>query len=139
LPDVFETLIIDTTLTFDTPWDRFAIERQRPQITKINLTELRAIWGDIDIRAAGQLLVDEQGMPTGEITVKAKNWRDILNIATETGAIPASMTMIVTRALETMAEMTGDPKTLDAPLTFKNGQISLGIIPLGPAPRYMIR
>ncbi|MGR3662657.1 MAG: DUF2125 domain-containing protein [Paracoccaceae bacterium] len=139
LPDMFETLTVDTTLTFDAPWDRFAVEQQRPQITKIDLTEMRASWGDIDIRAAGELQVDAQGMPTGEITVKAKNWRDILNIAIETGAIPASMTMIVTRALQVMAEMAGDPKTLDATLTFRNGQISLGVIPLGPAPRLTIR
>jgi hypothetical protein len=138
-PDVFDTLTIDTTLTFDAPWDRFAIEQNRPQITHLNLTELHAIWGNLDLRAAGKLTVDAHGIPSGEITIKAKNWRDMLKIAVDTGAVPNSLIMIVTRALEVLAKMTGDPNTLDAPLTFSNGHIALGLIPLGPAPRLLIR
>lgn len=139
LPGVFEALTIDTTLTFDAPWDRFAIERNRPQIIDIKLNELRAIWGDLDLRAAGELTVDARGFPTGEITIKATNWREMLKIAIDTGVVPDSMILIVTRALEVLAEIAGDPNTLDAPLTFSDGFITLGLIPLGPAPRLVIR
>ena len=40
---------------------------------------------------------------------------------------------------ELMAALEGPPNTLDAPLTFENGFISFGPIPLGPAPRIVIR
>lgn len=139
LPQFFETLIIDTTLTFDAAWDRFAIEQARPQVININLNALRASWGKLDLRAAGELAVDGRGYPVGQITVKAKNWRDMLQIAVDAGIIPSNLIITVTRALEVMAEMTGDPKTLDLPLTFKKGRISVGLIPLGPAPRLVLR
>lgn len=139
LPDTFETMNFDVTVSFDAPWDRFAIERKRPQVTKIDLSGLRAKWGDLDFRAAGTLSVDANGVPEGEITIKAKNWREMLQIAINTGTVPQNAEAIVTRSLETLAQMSGSPKTLDAPLTFKNGQIYLTLLPLGPAPRIVIR
>lgn len=139
LPDTFETMNFDVTVSFDTPWDRFAIERKRPQVTKIKLDDLQAKWGDLDLRAAGTLTVDAKGIPDGEITIKAKNWREMLRIAINTGTVPENAEMIVTRSLEVLSQMSGNPKTLDAPLSFSKGQIYLGILPIGPAPRIVIR
>jgi hypothetical protein len=34
-----------------------------------------------------------------------------------------------------LAAQTGDPEDLDLPLVFANGRMSLGPLPLGPAPR----
>ena len=139
LPDVFETLRIDSTVAFTAPWDRFAVERNRPQVTALHLKDLQATWGNLDLRAAGELSVNGAGIPSGKITVKAKNWRDMLQIGIDTGAVPANISDTLESALEFLAGMSGHPDTLDAPLTFKKGKVSFGPIPLGKAPRLIIR
>ena len=139
LPDRIETMRLDATLDFDGPWDRGAIEVARPQITAIDLDDLSARWGDVTIRAAGELTVDDAGVPTGRITVKAVEWRRLLDMAIGTGLLADTFRPALERALELMAALEGPPNTLDAPLTFENGFISFGPIPLGPAPRLVIR
>jgi len=139
LPNEFETLTINSTMAFDAPWDRLAIEQARPQIQTLDLKDLRAKWGDLEFRAAGELQVNAAGVPTGTITIKAVNWQDMLQIAVGAGLIPTQMAPTVERALAFLAGMSGNPKTLDAPLAFKNGSITLGPIPLGPAPLLIIR
>ncbi len=139
LPDVFETLKIDATVGFDAPWDRFAIERQRPQPTFVDLKLAQGTWGQLDLKAAGEFTIDAQGYPNGTVTVKATNWRDMLKIAETSGAIPQGAAASLERGLSLLANLSGNPKTLDAPLSFGNGRVSLGPIPLGPAPRFVIR
>lgn len=139
LPETVETLRIAATLGFDAPWDRFAIEQARPQVTSIDLDELQATWGQLDLRAAGELAVDGQGVPEGRITVKATNWREMLGIARNGGLLPEALAPTVERALEILAGLSGPPDTLDAPLSFQNGLVTFGPIPLGPAPRLVIR
>jgi len=134
LPGVFDGMSIDATLEFDAPWDRFAIERARPQITSVELKILKANWGDLDLWMAGTLNVDAQGVPSGEITVKAKNWREMVEVARAAGFLPDMLVPTVQGALQFLAGLSGDPTTLDAPLTVKNGIVSLGPFPIGPAP-----
>jgi len=135
LPKTVDTLKIDTTVTFDAPWDRFALEGDRPQITAVTLKLAQATWGALDLRAAGQLTVDSLGVPSGRITVTITNWRDILGLAVAGGLVPADIARTVERGLSLMAGMSGDPTTLEAPLSFQNGFVSFGPVPLGPAPR----
>lgn len=139
LPENLETLKIDATVGFDAPWDRLAIERARPQITTLHLKLMQAKWGDMDLRAAGELDVDDAGIPTGEITIKAENWREMLNIAVRGGYLQANIARSLENGLQFVANMSGNTKSLDVPLTFKNGRMSFGPIPLGPAPRLAIR
>ena len=138
-PDTIETMRLDAQMTFDRPWDRFAIEIARPQPVSIDLREMRATWGELDLRAAGDLTVDEIGRPTGTITVKAKNWREILAVIERSGLIPLSFMPLIERALEAAAGLSGPSSSLDLPLTLRDGQMSLGLIPLGEAPRLILR
>ena len=139
LPDQVETMRLDATLKFTGPWDRSAIEVARPQVTEIDLDDLSARWGDVTFRAAGDLAVDDGGVPTGRITIKAVEWRRLLDMAIGTGILADTFRPALERALELMASLEGPPNTLDAPLTFENGFVSFGPIPLGPAPRIVIR
>lgn len=138
--DSLETVQIDATILFDAPWDRHAIEERRPQPRHIDLQGARATWGQLDLRIAGELAVDGEGKPSGEITVKATNWRDILQLAIQTGALPKELGGVVEGGLNMVARMSGNSKTIDVPLTFKNGRVTLaGLIPLGPAPKLVLR
>lgn len=139
LSDRFETLDIDMTARFDAPWNIHALEGPRPQPTHLKLADLSAQWGELTLRLAGEFDIDAQGTPTGKLSVKAENWRQMIQIATAMGAIPENMSGMVERAGEMIAGLSGRKDTIDADLTLANGTISMGFIPLGPAPQIRIR
>ncbi|MEM1234117.1 MAG: DUF2125 domain-containing protein [Pseudomonadota bacterium] len=139
LPDTFQTLKLDARASFDAPWDRFAIERARPQPTRIELNGFDAEWGQLELRAVGAFDVDPDGTPKGEITVKATNWREIISIGEALGTIPPSMVPTITRGLEILASLSGPANTIDVTLNFQNGFLSVGPLPLGPMPKIRLR
>ena len=139
LPDLLALLNLDARVTFDAPWDRHAVEDRRPQPVAIDLTDLTANWGDLELRAAGELQIDPDGVADGLITVKAVNWREILGLAVAAGAVPEGMAGTIESGLGFLARLSGPPETLDAPLTFSGGRISLGPVPLGAAPVFRLR
>ena len=139
LPTQLAGVRADLTVSFDKPWDRSAIEDARPQPTHIKLDLADATWGQLQLQAAGEVSVDATGQPTGEITIKARNWRDILDLAVASGALPESMLKTLESGLSMMAQMAGNPQTLDIPLSLRNGRVMLGPIPLGPAPVLRLR
>lgn len=138
--DVVQRLGVEAQVEFDAPWDRRAIENRRPQPTRIDLTLARARWGGLDLRIAGALDVDVAGVPTGSITVKATNWREMLAMAQAAGMVPEGLARLLEGGLAQMARMNGNPDTLDVPLRFADGRVSLGgVLPLGRAPRLVLR
>ncbi len=139
LPQSFETLELDMTTTFDRAWDRSALEQSRPQPVQIDLHLAEMEWGALRLFAAGELAVDSQGIPTGEIAIKAENWRDMIAMANAAGALPDQAVNPVTRALNFMAGLGGNPNALDMQLNFRDGFVALGPLPLGPAPRLILR
>ena len=138
-PKVIERLKIDATVGFDAPWDQSAIEIARPAITEIQLNLMQAEWGELELWAAGDLSVDADGRLDGQITVKAKNWREMLQIGQAAGWIPDTLVPTLESGLELLAALSGPRNSIDAPLTFRNGSVSFGPIPLGNAPRLWLR
>ncbi len=139
LPDEIGTLHLEMTVEFDAPWDRQAIEIARPGIVSVDLDDLTALWGRLELRAAGELEVDAAGYPEGRITVRARNWREMLRIGAEVGLLTDGLAETLERGLSVLAGLSGGPDTLDAPLTMSNRAIFFGPIPLGPAPRLVLR
>ncbi len=136
LPREVESLRADAEIDFTAPWDRRAIEVARPQITAIDIRDLSARWGEITFRAAGEVTVDGAGMPEGRITVRAVEWRRLLDMAEAVGWLPGSLRGSLEAALSLLS---GEGDVLDAPLEFSGGRVSLGLIPLGDAPRIVLR
>ncbi len=139
VPKVVEEMIVSATIDFDAPWDRHAIEDRRPQPVVIDLAEVTAQWGDMQLEAAGRVTVSEDGIPDGKITVRAVNWREMVGIARRSGAIPEGLVPTVERALGGLAGLSGNRNTIDAPLSFSGGLVLFGPIPLGPAPVLKLR
>ncbi len=139
LPETFDDFRLDATVGFDAPWDRAAIETKRPQPQSITLKTAKAKWGDLDLNIAGDLTVDAVGRVSGQITIRAENWRDMLAIAVASGAVPADIAPTVEGALALLAGASGNSSSIDAPITFKRGRMSIGFLPLGEAPRLIIR
>jgi hypothetical protein len=134
LPAQISGLEADLTVTFDKVWDRSAIEVARPQPTRIKVDLVDGLWGQLHLQAAGEVDVTPEGLPEGEITLKARNWREMIAVAQAAGALPESLAPTVEKSLGLLARMNGNRKTLDIPLNFSGGRVRLGPIPLGPAP-----
>ncbi len=139
LPETFETLELDATITWDKPWDRSAVETARPQPRQVQLRLAEATWGPLSVLAAGAFTIDEAGIPDGTITIKAENWREMLAIATQAGVLPDQVAGPAERTLGFLEGLGGNPNALDLQLNLRGGAVALGPIPLGPAPRLILR
>ncbi|MWD26651.1 DUF2125 domain-containing protein [Aquicoccus sp. SCR17] len=139
LPDRLDKLTADLTVTFDRPWSRTSLEEGRPQPRAIELDLAEARWGELELMAAGKLAIDPEGRADGRLTVKARNWRDMLMLARETGLAPTGALDAVEEALAFLSRLSGNRQTLDLPLDFRSGRIFLGPVPVGTAPRLTLR
>lgn len=139
LPETITALTLRGTVVFDRPWDRFAIENGRPQPIKIDLENAHGSWGQLDLRAAGALSVDTTGRPDGTLSIRAENWREMIALAVDAGFLPEGMAQTVENAMGLLAGLSGNPETLETDLTFQNGLMFFGPIPLGPAPLIRLR
>ncbi len=139
LPDRFSHARADITVQFSAPWDRYALEQARPQPERIDIKRAEARWGQLTLKLAGSLTVDGNGVPTGQIAIKAENWRDILKIGVASGLVPDKLATPLEQGLALLAGLTGNRNSLDLPLGFTNGFVTLGPIPLGPAPKLIVR
>lgn len=138
--EVAEGASVEARVVFDRPWDRRAVEDRRPQPREIDLTLARATWGALDLRLAGAVQVDAEGVPEGSVTVKAQNWREILALAMAAGVVPEAAGPVLERGLAALAGLSGNPDTIDVPLAVENGRVTVGgVVPLGPAPRLVLR
>ncbi|WP_299412661.1 DUF2125 domain-containing protein [uncultured Sulfitobacter sp.] len=136
LPDMFEPVIADMTVTFDRPWDRSALEASRPQPRVIQIEQITAIWGDIGASMTGDLTVDAAGVPTGTITVNLRNWQQLFDLAMAGLDTVPQWAATAQLGLQSMSDSDG---TLNLNVTIAQGQMRMGFFPLGPAPRLIIR
>ena len=139
VPDQFDTLVVDMDVQFDRAWDRQALEERRPQPRKISLRQAEAHWGPMRLRAAGDLDVDAQGVPSGALNLRAENWRQMLHMARVSQAMPHQAVDAAEQVLGMLAGLGGNPEDLDIQINFRNGFVALGPLPLGPAPRLVLR
>ena len=139
LPDTLGAVRVDMTVLFDKPWDISAIEDSRPQPRWIEIKSAEATWGSLRLALAGTVAVDAQGIPTGEVMVKARNWRDILELTRNSGALPERLVGPIGDGLGMLSQLAGNPNTLDIPLTLRGGRIWLGPAPIATAPVLRLR
>lgn len=138
-PVAFDSLMLDMRVTFDRPIDRQTIETSRPQPQRIDLTLAEAQWGALLLRSAAALDVAPGGVLSGDFSLQARNWREIVSLAEAAGALPAALRPQLENVLAALARGSGNPETIDVELTLRDGTIFLGFIPLGPAPLLVVR
>ncbi|MEX0309783.1 MAG: DUF2125 domain-containing protein [Tateyamaria sp.] len=138
-PDAFDSLQMRADITFDRPWDRRALDDRRPQPRVIDLHLAEAIWGDLQFNVSAALTVDASGVPAGTVAIQAENWRTMLDLAQNVGALPAQLRSQAEAILQALANASGNADTLDVELTLRDGAVRLGFIPLAPVPRFVLR
>lgn len=131
-------LQIQADVTFDNAWRAGALETQRPQPKAIKLDFLTYQLGDLTLKLAGALQVDADGRGDGELTLRAENWRSLLDRARGSGQMPAGVAGMLVDGLDLYANLTGTGKDLDLPLRFDQGKIKIGPVPLGEGPRFRL-
>ena len=132
----FAPVVADMTVTFDRPWDRSALHSTRPQPRNIVINQVSAEWEQLAMGLNGQLSVDTAGVPTGAVRVQVSNWQHIFDMAIANTNVPQQWVSTIEGVLQAMSDAEG---TLDLPITLENGQMRVGFLPLGPAPRLILR
>lgn len=126
---------VPTSVRFDAPLDRAAFTGRRPMPVAITVDKARMVWGGIELDADGDLTVDQAGTPEGQIDLTVRGWGELLDIFRSTGVIPPDQIGNLQSGLGFLAALSGGSGELKIPLIFTAGQMSLGPVPLGPAPR----
>lgn len=133
LPARIEGLRLDAVAEFAAPLDRHAGDRP-PALLALDLSDLSLRWGGLTITARGRLAPDAAGLAAGRVDLQIRGWRHLLALARAAGALTPDQATVLGRGLATLAEEKGDPELLPLVLTAEDGQMSLGPLPLGPAP-----
>ncbi len=135
LPEAAQSAVIDATVTFDRALDRTAVEQVNPVVEEIRIRDASMVWGELDLRGRGALAADAAGFADGEIELRARNWREMIDVAEQAGALNRTVASGLRAGLELLALLSGDRNALTAPLSFSDGETRLGPIALGEAPR----
>ena len=130
---VVEALHLDATLLLTAPIDRNIAETQ-PKLVGIDLQDFHMAWGTLKITAKGRIVRADTGFAEGKIDLRVEDWREIPKLIVALGLIEPGMGQSITRAMEVLAKTGPNPDVLTLPLDFKSGRMSLGPLPLGPAP-----
>lgn len=138
LPASIERVHLASEISFDRAWDISALEVSRPQFTRITVEDLRADWGDLSLHMSGTLEIDPRGMPAGDLAVRAENWRQMITLGVNAGAVPPAMQATLETGLAVIANLSGQPTDLEVTLSFAEGRAYLGPIPLGPSPYFYL-
>jgi hypothetical protein len=131
LPPVIGLLHLDATIGLDRASDRFMKDAPKP--THLKLDGLTLEWGELRFLAKGALNV-EDGVPVGQIDLQLRNWEQLTQTLRVSGLVPPETVDSIARALTAYAAQSPDPSVIDMAFVIKDGQMSLGPFPLGPAP-----
>ena len=130
-PELPASMKLDAELTFDAAWNRYAFGSRQPNLTAVRLKQLNANWGELELAAVGDLIVDIAGLASGSVDVKVRNWREMLRVVAAEGWVPDNQLGVLETGLGLLATFAGSPEMLEVPLTIRHGKVNVGPVPLG--------
>ncbi len=133
LPALIEKLRLDAEIGLTAPLDRNSGQTQ-PGVDSIDVKEVSFVWGDLALFGKGRVAANADGVAEGRIELRLTNWRAAMPLAVGFGLVTPEVRPTWENALALLASQADDPDDLDLPLSFQNGLMSLGPLPLGPAP-----
>ncbi len=102
----------------------------RPQ--SLEVQNLHLGFADMQLAGQGQLELDAQGLLNGQLDLSTADWQRMLALTVEAGLVDPEVAPTYENAMRLLAESTG---TLRAPVTFNEGMMRLGPLPLGVVPQ----
>lgn len=133
-PEVIERINLGGIARFDGPI-RPADPAAFPALVELDVAQGDLVWGALRTSAKGLLRPDSAGLAEGRLMIEITGWQAIPAMLREAGVIKPDALFVVTAMLSGMAQQDGTPDTLSLPLTFAGGTMTLGVWPIGPAPR----
>ena len=103
-------------------------------MTRLIVKDFQFVWSKLHLSAKGQIEPGPDGVAVGQIDFRIEEWRFVPALAVALGLIRPELAESLTKGLEALAKSGGDPDVLKLPLTFADGKMTLGPLPLGPAP-----
>lgn len=135
-PNALETIKLDASMTLDRPLDRHTLpvwEVDPGRLRGFTLRSLQIQWGDLEITGDGTFAIAADGTPDGTITLHVNDWQGILSLMQSTGVVPSQYQFLAQSMGQTLAQ---GAKDLALPVTVTNGNLSVGPLPLGIAPKF---
>lgn len=134
LPLNIEAMTLSAIVATDQPIDHQTLTSPNPpRIVAMDVSTLSLAWGPLSLDLAGSLTVDPDGTPSGGVTVTATNWAMLIQGLTNIGILDQQRARLVLQVANSMA---AGSDTLEIPITLRSGQMYIGPIPIGPAPRF---
>jgi hypothetical protein len=124
---------VDATLQLTAPVDR-KFASAGAHVTAVHLRDARLTWGPLVVSAKGSLARGGDGRAEGTLAVTITDWRRLPDALVALGLIQPSARGFAVRALKVLGEAAGNPEALELPLAMHGGRMTLGHLPLGPAP-----
>lgn len=137
-PRVFDTFSADLDVRFDRTLDMRSVDAELPRVRAVDIRRITLAWGDLGFAASGLVEVDAEGVPEGALTVRLDNWRKIVAQVERAGIVTAQERAQAEVLLNALANMGGSTEVLDLDVRFTQGEMYLGAIRLGLAPRLML-
>ena len=117
------------------PLDRHALEQGQIALAAVSLKVARLDWGDLAVEARGAFDVSAAGYPEGKVKLRLRNWRQMIRIARDSGAVDRSLLDAVEQGLEFVALLAGGKDVLEVPLDLEGGKVRIGPVTIADAPR----
>lgn len=133
LPATLSDIHLDATVTLSAPLDRHA-STTNPRLRAVDLRQARLVWGTLKLFATGEMAADAAGFAAGKVDLRVEGWRALPPLLAALGLIAPDFAPTLERGLQIMAQSGGDADVVSLALTAKDGRLSLGPFPLGPAP-----
>ncbi|SLN52022.1 hypothetical protein ROJ8625_02608 [Roseivivax jejudonensis] len=125
-------LSLRATLTFDAPP---GLSDAAARIETIDIARAEYTLPDARVRLSGTLDVDDRGRLSGDVSILAEDWQALLDDAVDEGRVPESWAETAEDALGLVARIRGSEATLDVGLRLERGEVYLGPVRIGEAPR----
>ena len=136
LPHQIDEITVDVAITLDRTLNRHTIKdwaTDPGQLRGLTVRSSLITWGAYEISANGRLTVDASGTPDGTVTLTINDWEGLLNAVQALGMMPPQFQFIARSMGQNLSD---GSQELILPISVQNGNLSVGPIPLGPAPKF---
>lgn len=130
---------------------RAGAEQEQPQIEGLGIEGVTVTLGDLSARLLGHLRRDESGFAEGQLYLYTRDAQAWLEMAAAAGALPAGVVPLAGTMLANLADQPSEAPSgetaapeeppapeageLRLPVVMQDGRMSVGGLPVGPAPR----
>ncbi len=133
LPSVVRLARVEGDVSLSQPIDRYAAD-VLVDVTGITLREFALGWGDLEFRAAGDLLADTSGFASGNVTLTLRRWQEVLALLVRAGMVTENASFTIAAMAQNMDATPDNPDLLTLEVTMANGLMAIGGLPVGRAP-----